>query len=639
MLRAKSLQDDLGARGDREEEEEQEEPSPALMSPVDGAVAWAVGEAVEESSVSSGGGGGGERAPGSLGESEPLAGDVASSPPNPSPASPTSPSSSPSPLPPPTGAEARATQVTVLNESSRGAAPTERADDGELEGVASASGILSSQHPSAAAAVGASDAGDASRETHALRTAPAAGGGGGAPSLGDKGAADVAAGVSMPGETRPGEVDGQPPAASSKPSISPWIGRGGSDDGNSDGGSVALPPAVAAPPPVGPGNGGDGNAAAAMKVCVTDIVVEAAERAGGGEVSDEAPPPPASGKPVAHYDDDDDDDAAPKGLPSAVSPTTSTAAAVSGESDPSAAGGSSPAEDGAVVAAPAPASSVGQEPAQVSEGDHLALAHLLLRAREDSSCLPSYREGDTGDNSVSGGAGGAPLPIAAPTAHAAAAPPPAATAVTTAAGPPDASSSGGPDSVPAVAVTRSEATQDASLDATMPPPPPSQQQQNLAVAAPQPSRRCIFPGDEETEMNQEVIAVERLSSDAEAWLSGKGGVPPRIVPSASGSSLGEKPSRYRSTASVLCLCAQSVFEVGGVHRCFENAVLGAARLPRCPSSPICSLFLFYCACTLTSPPPRPGVPCPAHLHRLFFWFGCPCCCTIGASAGAFRMRT
>lgn len=41
-----------------------------------------------------------------------------------------------------------------------------------------------------------------------------------------------------------------------------------------------------------------------------------------------------------------------------------------------------------------------------------------------------------------------------------------------------------------------------------------------AVALPRNSRRCIFPGDDDSQMKQEVIAVETLSSHAEAWLSG-----------------------------------------------------------------------------------------------------------------------
>ncbi|CAM9556983.1 unnamed protein product, partial [Ectocarpus sp. 13 AM-2016] len=321
---------------------------------------------------------------------------------------------------------------------------------------------------------------------------------------GERGAADAAA--------------GQPQA----PSTSPWIGRGGSDDGGSDddggGGESPSPPpaAVAVHPPQGVASGGEGHdGETEMRICVTDVLLETEE-----SESPCLPQPPGEGGELRH--------------PSLLQALAPAPAALRGDALPAAAegggvsrahedeprgmdeGGGPPSSPGETAAA---VTTTKREPeaVRVSDGDHLALAHLLLRAREDSSCLPSHREDQE--------KGVDPLPPA------------------TAAGPPVAGSG----------VRAAEAGQTSATPSSQEPGPAA-----LAAAPSLPPQGCIFPGDVESEMNQEVVAIETLSADAEAWLTGEpasGGEEMAaqrvIVASASGSSLGDKPrSRHGSNVDL-----------------------------------------------------------------------------------------
>eukprot|EP00752_Nemacystus_decipiens_P002350 g2220.t1 len=500
--KARSLQAGLGA-GDRA-------PSPALAGlAVDGAVAWAVGEGVEESSCSSGaegggGGGGGGRSKVRCSAGSPGKGKVAAKhavegegvadgnagPPAVSSASTTAGDDAgkeprfPSPSrPPPPPAEASAADGTG------------RIGDGGSS--RNARGARSSAPPSslsaqpsfcAAAATGRdADAGDAGSRTDASGT----GATDAASSLGEEGAADAAAGATSPQavSSRADRGGGPPPPASSPSSSSPWIGRGGSDDGNNDGDLAAAPVAAAAAvpsPPVGFGLGSDSDSSAlAMKMCVTDVLVEAEEWHGGDEVVLRASPDPSEGPATGA--------ARGAAATSHVSQIPEFSAALAPDTD-----GTAAAEGPAAARALSNATERDKEAVQVvSEGDHLALAHLLLRAREDSSCLPSYREGEGANVSA------------------------AAAAASSSNGP------GGPSATTGTlgVVAAGAANANATTGAAPPQDEHGQADARGAVVAPVPSRQCIFPGDEESQMNQEVVAVETLSSDTEAWLTGKDGAP------------------------------------------------------------------------------------------------------------------
>ncbi|CBJ48752.1 Lipn N [Ectocarpus siliculosus] len=326
---------------------------------------------------------------------------------------------------------------------------------------------------------------------------------------GERGAADAAA--------------GQPQA----PSASPWIGRGGSDDGGNDddggggggggGDSPSPPPAAAAVhPPQGVASGGGGHDdETAMRICVTDVLLETEE-----SESSCLPQPPGEGGELRHPSLLQALAPGPAALHGVALPAAAEGGGISRAHEDEPRGtdeGRGPPSGPGVTAAAVTTTKREPEAVRVSEGDHLALAHLLLRAREDSSCLPSHREDqDKGDD---------PLPPA------------------TAVGAPAAGS----------AVGAVEARQAGA-------PPPSQEPglAASAAAASLPPQGCIFPGDVESEMNQEVVAIETLSADAEAWLTGEpasGGKEMAaqrvIVASASGSSLDDKPrSRHGSNVDL-----------------------------------------------------------------------------------------
>ncbi|CAM9647090.1 unnamed protein product [Scytosiphon promiscuus] len=234
----------------------------------------------------------------------------------------------------------------------------------------------------------------------------------------DGGAADAAGGHSAHGAERPEKTSGSPSALPA----SPWIGRGG-----------AL-------------GGDDGEAA--MTICVAGVVTE--EPGEGGAALPLATPPPADGSPTVDAGQGGQRSPPPSPVSPAAAAATAAAEAPPPPPPPPRAAAAASAEDGRAPAGcrsmasadgkscppeqraargidqllvPKGCGGTTRESVRVSEGDHLALAHLLLRAREDSS----------------------------------------------------------------------------------------------STLAP---KRCIFPGDEDSEMNEEVVAVERLSSDAEAWLTG-----------------------------------------------------------------------------------------------------------------------
>ncbi|CAN0438875.1 unnamed protein product, partial [Ectocarpus sp. 12 AP-2014] len=486
MSRARSLQDHLG--GGSGSGSGDEEPT---------AVAWAIGaEEISGSSGGEGGGGGGgvttgSRAGGGGEQAPPLTQDTG---------------------PPPTS-------TFRGNEGGGGAlavAPSRPAPGIDAGGA----GQTGSHHPPS---TGGGERQDApavdSRAPLAKPTPPASSGGGVFVAAGVGTGASLSADPSAAGGRGAADAAaGQPQA----PSTSPWIGRGGSDDGGSDddggGGESPSPPpaAVAVHPPQGVASGGGGHdGETEMRICVTDVLLETEE-----SESSCLPQPPGEGGDLRH--------------PSLLQALAPAPAALRGDALPAAAegggisrahedeprgmdeGGGPPSSPGATAAA---VTTTKREPeaVRVSDGDHLALAHLLLRAREDSSCLPSHREDQ--DKGVD------PLPPA------------------TTAEPPVAGSG----------VGAAEAGQTNAPPSSQEPGPAA-----LAAAPSLPPKGCIFPGDVESEMNQEVVAIETLSADAEAWLTGEpasGGKEMAaegvIVASASGSSLGDKPrSRHGSNVDL-----------------------------------------------------------------------------------------
>ncbi|CAN0030703.1 unnamed protein product, partial [Ectocarpus fasciculatus] len=499
MSRARSLQDHLGggsASGD-------EGPTTA--------VAWAIGaEDISGSSGGEGGGGvttgsragaGGERAP-------PLMQDTG-------------------PPPPPPASTFRGNAgggggALVVSPSR----PAPRVDAG---GAGQAGVRDAPHHPPSTGGVERQNAPGVAGAPPANLSPPAPSGGGVVVAAGADSGASLPADSSAAGERGAADAAaGQP----QEPSASPWIGRGGSDDGGGDddgggggggGGSPFSPPAaVAVHPPQGIASGGGGryDGEAAMRICVTDVLLEAEES------EPCLPPPPGADGDLRHTSFLQGLAPAPAVLhgdavPEAEGGGTSRAH----EDEPRGMGeGRGPPSSGpGVTAAAITTTKRGPEAVRVSEGDHLALAHLLLRAREDSSCLPSHREDQ--DKDVD------PQPPA------------------TAAGPLAAGSGVG--------------AAEAERTGAPPPPPPSQEPGPAASAAATslPPQGCIFPGDVESEMNQEVVAIETLSADAEAWLTGEpasGGNGQEevaaqrvIVASASGSSLGDKPrSRHGSNVDL-----------------------------------------------------------------------------------------
>lgn len=498
MARARSLQDHLG--GGSGSGSGDEEPT---------AVAWAIGaEEISGSSGGEGGGGGGvtkgSRAGGGGERAPPLTQDTG----------------------PPPASTFRG------NEGGGGAlavAPSRPAPDVDAGGA----GQAGSHPPPSTGGGERQDApGVDSRAPLAKPSPPASSGGGVFVAAGVGSGASFSADSSAAGERGAADAAaGQPQA----PSASPWIGRGGSDDGGSDddggggGGESPSPPpaAVAVHPPQGVTSGDGGHdGEAAMRICVTDVLLETEE-----SESSCRPPPPGGGGELRHLSLLQAQAPAPAALHGDVLPAAAEGGGGSRAHEDEPRGmdeGRGPPSGPGVTPAAATTTKREHEAVRVSEGDHLALAHLLLRAREDSSCLPSHREDQ--DKCVDA------LPPA------------------TAVGPPAAGS----------AVGAAEAGQAGA-------PPPSQESGPAAsgAAASLPPQGCIFPGDVESEMNQEVVAIETLSADAEVWLTGEpasGGKEMAaqrvIVTSASGSSLDDKPrSRLVGCvvwlrAAVLCMVAR-----------------------------------------------------------------------------------
>ncbi|CAN0109720.1 unnamed protein product [Pylaiella littoralis] len=554
LLRATSLQDNLdGGAGTGNVE-----PSPRPVA----AVAWAVGEGVDDSSCSSGAEGratdrDGDVREGALPDTDAVPQDAEGGD-----AGPSLPLASPvvergggdlllsSPSPPP-GAGASAA-CGRPDHSSDGrfeplSTPFALAGVGGRcgpEGTPSMPGMgslspPSSQPSSAAAAAACGGLGGAGGEADATGFAVA---NDAALSLGNKSAADATAGIFKTGAACAEET--------STASASPWIGRGGSDDGNNEGAStVATPVAVVSVPPpppplpqvlVGLNDGIDSSdSGPAMTACVTGVVVGAEEvvEAEKDEAFRRGRRPPSDGPPVE----------AASGKVAAPSAATSAASALdnvvsAGESPAAAAGGSHPAEeggtrsidqqklvppdsDGTSACAVPTDEGRGAVAAALGESDHLALAHLLLRGREHSSCLPTFRELEAeGVSSIDGAEAVVPL-------------------------------------LPAAAAAGTAGAADPMM-------PPQQQQQQLQQqpahvdAVHPPSEHCVFPGGEDFEMKEEIIAVETLSPDAEAWATSGppaddgvvGGMEEAarcsIAVPAPGLALGESPSRSASNTDL-----------------------------------------------------------------------------------------